>query len=172
MGKICIINTGSKPNNIFINGKYKYINGGTRESGYLDEFNNDANAITTPSRGQGGIGFVGYQSEKFWLGALCYGIRAKNHKELSIKYLYFYLLTSNQIILLKQEGGTPAVNLTDLEKILIPIPPIDVQEKIVKILDKFDTLVNDISEGLPKEISLRTKQYEYYRDKLLNFSKT
>ena len=51
------------------------------------------------------------------------------------------------------------------------LPSIPVQEHIVSILDKFDTLVNDIKNGLPKEIELRQKQYEYFREKLLNFSK-
>ena len=61
------------------------------------------------------------------------------------------------------------VNAKDLAKIEIPIPPLAVQERIVEILDKFDTLVNSISEGLPREIELRRKQYEYYRDALLSF---
>ena len=54
---------------------------------------------------------------------------------------------------------------------LIPIPPIEEQERIVSILDQFDTLTTSISEGLPKEIELRKKQYEYYRDMLLSFPK-
>ena len=58
-----------------------------------------------------------------------------------------------------------------MQKIKIVIPPLSVQEKIVAILDKFDTLVNDILQGLPAEIELRTKQYEYYRNKLLSFHK-
>jgi type I restriction enzyme S subunit len=53
----------------------------------------------------------------------------------------------------------------------IPIPPLEEQKRIVSILDKFDTLTNSISEGLPKEIEQRTKQYEYYRDLLLTFPK-
>lgn len=61
------------------------------------------------------------------------------------------------------------VNAKDLAKIEISIPPLEVQERIVEILDKFDTLVNSISEGLPREIELRRKQYEYYRDALLSF---
>ena len=61
------------------------------------------------------------------------------------------------------------VNAKDLAKILIPIPPLSVQERIVSILDKFDTLTTSISEGLPKEIELRRKQYEYYRERLLSF---
>ena len=52
----------------------------------------------------------------------------------------------------------------------IPVPSLQIQQKVVDILDKFDTLVNSITEGLPREIELRRKQYEYYREKLLNFT--
>ena len=51
----------------------------------------------------------------------------------------------------------------------VPVPPLVVQQRIVDILDRFDTLCNDISSGLPAEIEARQKQYEYYRDKLLTF---
>lgn len=63
------------------------------------------------------------------------------------------------------------VSATDMAKIKIPIPPLPEQEKIVAILDKFDTLTHSISEGLPHEIALRRKQYEYYREQLLAFPK-
>lgn len=53
----------------------------------------------------------------------------------------------------------------------VHIPPIGEQERIVNILDKFDTLANSLSEGLPREIELRQKQYEYYRDLLFTFPK-
>ena len=57
------------------------------------------------------------------------------------------------------------------KKIEIPIPSLEEQARIVSILDKFDTLTSSISEGLPREIELREKQYEYYRDLLLSFPK-
>jgi len=63
------------------------------------------------------------------------------------------------------------VNADNLAKILIPVPSPEEQARIVTILDKFDSLTNSISEGLPREIKLRQKQYEYYRDLLLNFPK-
>lgn len=63
------------------------------------------------------------------------------------------------------------VNPNNLAKIKIPVPPLEEQERIVSILDKFDMLTTSLSEGLPKEIELREKQYEYYRDVLLNFPK-
>ena len=67
------------------------------------------------------------------------------------------------------ESSFPSVDMKKLRKVRFPIPPLAVQERIVEILDKFDTLVNSISEGLPREIELRRKQYEYYRDALLSF---
>jgi Restriction endonuclease S subunits len=63
------------------------------------------------------------------------------------------------------------VNADNLAKILIPVPRMQEQERIVSILDKFDALTNSITEGLPREIELRQKQYEYYRDLLLSFPK-
>ena len=65
----------------------------------------------------------------------------------------------------------PAVNIEALFELEIPIPSLPVQEYVVSILDKFDALINDIYQGIPKEIEQRQKQYEYYREKLLNFSK-
>ena len=56
-----------------------------------------------------------------------------------------------------------------IKEIKIPIPPLEVQAKIVSILDRFDTLTSDLTQGLPAEIAARKKQYEYYRDKLLTF---
>jgi type I restriction enzyme S subunit len=66
-------------------------------------------------------------------------------------------------------GAQPQFNANVLKSIKILIPPIEEQNRIVAILDKFDALVNDISEGLPAEIKMRRQQYEYYRNKLLTF---
>lgn len=64
-------------------------------------------------------------------------------------------------------------NLTmeNIREFNLLVPPLHVQQHIVSILDKFDTLVNDIKEGLPKEIELRQKQYEYWREQLLSFNR-
>ena len=71
----------------------------------------------------------------------------------------------------KYAKGTKVIDVSasDMSKILIPVPSLQTQQKVVDILDKFDTLVNSITEGLPREIELRRKQYEYYRELLLNF---
>ena len=64
-----------------------------------------------------------------------------------------------------------SVNMNGFKKFKIPIPSLEEQERIVSILDKFNALTNSIAEGLPREIGLRKKQYEYYRDMLLSFPK-
>lgn len=66
-------------------------------------------------------------------------------------------------------GAQPKLNQKNLNRIEIPLPPLNEQKRIVELLDRFDTLCNDISAGLPAEIEARQKQYEYYRDKLLTF---
>jgi type I restriction enzyme S subunit len=66
-------------------------------------------------------------------------------------------------------GSFPSISTQELKRMLLPIPSLDEQERIATIISKFDALVNDISIGLPAEISARRKQYEYYRDKLLTF---
>ena len=67
-------------------------------------------------------------------------------------------------------GGTvKGIKGSKLHQLTIPVPSIEEQERIIAILDRFDTLCNDISAGLPAEIEARQKQYEYYRDKLLTF---
>ena len=168
---ICKINTGQKPDEILDKtANFDYINAGTTRSGYCMNSNCEGDTVTTPSRGQGGIGYVGYQKESFWLGPLCYKMRSKDKIQLINKYLFYFLQSNNDLLFgLKKEGGVPAVNKSDLAKILIPVPSLEEQARIVSILDKFDTLTHSISEGLPREIALRQKQYEYYRDLLLHF---
>ena len=96
------------------------------------------------------------------------------HKE-NPKYLSYVFNGAKYLLRQKNKlaRGVKVIELstTDMEKIKIPVPPIKVQEHIVEILDKFDAIVNDISKGLSKEIELRQKQYEYYREKLLSFEK-
>lgn len=68
-----------------------------------------------------------------------------------------------------RKAGIPTLDGKVIEDMKIPLFPLPVQEQIVSILDRFDTLVNDLSQGLPAEIEARKQQYEYYRDQLLTF---
>ena len=87
-------------------------------------------------------------------------------------YLYYYL-SSNEVQHYWtgkiNSGSVSNLNSEIIKQLPIPIPPLPEQERIVEILDKFDTLTNSISEGLPLEIQLRRQQYEYYREQLLAF---
>lgn len=170
LGDIANFKTGNKPKEILDVGEYEYINAWTTNSGYSREFNIDGNKVTTPSRGEGGIGFVGYQKNDFWLGPLCYAIWSKDENVIINKYLYYELSSKkDEILKRKNTGGVPALNGCDLKTIPINVPTIDEQKRIVSILDNFKKICEDTTEGLPAEIEARNKQYEYYRDILLSF---
>ena len=101
-------------------------------------------------------------------------IKIKDKNKVSSKYLYQILSDEKFFDYNIKYSKGAKMPRGDKEKIMeykIPLPPLPVQEYIVSILDKFDALVNDLSQGLPKEIELRQKQYEYYREKILNFEK-
>lgn len=68
-----------------------------------------------------------------------------------------------------RKASIPRLSRNVIDNLVIPLPPLEEQERIVSILDRFDALCNDITAGLPAEIEARKKQYEYYRDKLLTF---
>ncbi|RVZ60276.1 restriction endonuclease subunit S [Helicobacter pylori] len=151
-------------------GMYPVINSGRDLYGYYHDFNNDGENITIASRGEY-AGFINYFNEKFFAGGLCYPYKVKDTNELLTKFLYFYLKT-NEIQIMENlvfRGSIPALNKVDIENFLIPIPPLEIQQEIVKILDQFSLLTTDLLAGIPAEIEARKKQYEYYREKLLTF---
>jgi type I restriction enzyme S subunit len=96
-------------------------------------------------------------------------LTVKNNNVVITKFL-FYIVNRN-IQLLRYDNGVDQTNLKrdQILEIKIPIPPFKEQERIVSILNRFDTLINDITSGLPAEINARHQQYEYYRNKLLTF---
>ena len=99
-----------------------------------------------------------------------FNIRKSLSDKLTSKFVYYYFFVIDEWC--KQNvnvSSFPSVEIERLKKLPFPIPPLAEQERIVSILDKFDTLTTSISEGLPKEIELRRKQYEYYRERLLSF---
>ena len=112
------------------------------------------------------------EEDKFYLAPNVALIRSTTSKLLP-NYMKYYFQTSqfwdNQIRKLLQNSSMQNIPMEKIRKFKIPILPLPEQERIVAILDRFDKLCNDISEGLPAEIEARKKQYEYYRDKLLNF---
>ena len=89
---------------------------------------------------------------------------------ISLKFMFHILINLN-LNRFTKGGGQPLITASDIKKLSIPIPPLSEQQRIASILDKFETLVNDLSQGLPAEIAAVQEQYEYYRNKLLTFKR-
>ncbi|WQU96132.1 restriction endonuclease subunit S [Helicobacter pylori] len=146
-------------------GEYPVMNGGIHASGYWNEYNTDYPKIII-SQGGASAGYVNYMTSKFWAGAHCYAIEL-NSEKLNYKFLYYFLKNSQTILMKSQFGaGIPALNKADIETLTIPIPPLEIQQEIVKILDAF----TELNTELNTELKARKKQYEYYRNMLLDFN--
>ncbi len=97
-------------------------------------------------------------------------VRKSLRGELLTKYVYYYMFVVDEFCKDNVNyAGFASVDMGKLKRMPFPIPPMEVQERIVEVLDRFETLVNDLNEGLPREVELRRKQYEHYRDRLLSF---
>lgn len=167
LGEVCdSLNKGTLTTSKLVksNGhNYPVINSGRELYGYYSKYNNEGDALTIAARGEY-AGFVSYFSERFWAGGLCYPYRA-NTPTVSTKYLYYYLKSKQEYIrhCLVAEGGIPALNKSIIEMFEIPVPPLPVQEEIVRILDTF----TELQAELQAELQKRQQQYNFYRDTLL-----
>lgn len=149
-------------------GEYPVISGGIGIMGYYNKYNREANTVTV-SRVGANSGYVNYINKKFYLNDKCFSVIPKNKRNVNNRYLFYYLKNNQEIIRnLQSEGGVPTINTVNLGNIEIPLPHIKVQEEIVKILDSFTNLIDALNE----ELSLRQKQFEYYREKLLTFDES
>ena len=138
---------------------------------YVDGFTHDGEYVLIAEDGSSSLENYSIQwaTGKFWANNHVHVVSAKEC--LNNRFLFHFLKSMNFIPYLT--GGTRAkLTKAKMIEIPIPIPPLSVQSQIVQILDTFDSLTNSISDGLPKEIKLRQKQYEYYREQLLNFTAT
>ena len=173
LGEVAIITIGAfvRKDKQNPDADYPVYNGGRTPTGYYEDFNNDGNKIIVSARGAN-AGFVNKSSTPYWAGNSCYSISVRSTEQLHWMYVYYYLKQSEtKLTGIQQKGGIPAVSKKQMEDLLLPIPSKSEQVRIVTILDKFDTLTSSITEGLPREIELRQKQYEYYRDLLFSFPK-
>ena len=105
-------------------------------------------------------------SGKTWVNNHAHVLQFNSYTERKLIEIYLNSIDLTPYI---SGGAQPKLNQANLNKIPIPVPPLEEQARIVAILDKFDALVNDLSSGLPAEIAARRKQYEYFRDRLLTF---
>jgi type I restriction enzyme S subunit len=132
--------------------------------GFTDNYKIESNAITISARGAK-IGYHTIREAKF-TPIIRLITLVPNKDIVTTSFLNFAL---DMTPILGTKGGIPQLTVPTVKKIQIPIPSLSKQKEIVAILDNFDALVNDISTGLPAEISARKKQYEYYRNQLLTF---
>ena len=150
------------------NAPYPVMNGGIKPSGFYEKYNTTENTIAI-SQGGASAGFVNFVNTKFWAGAHCYIVRPKT-PAINNKYLYYFLKNSESEIQNSKYGaGIPGLNKSTLDRLNLPIPPLPVQEEIVRILDTFSSTVAELEQKLNAERAARTKQYEHYRNELLSF---
>ena len=118
----------------------------------------------------GAAGEIGYSAVDFWAADDVYTLETSDN--ISDKFMY-YVLLSKQDSLKSQvrKASIPRLSKDIIDKVTFYLPSLTEQVRIVSILDNFNTLTNSLSEGLPKEIELRQKQYEYWREQLLNFTR-
>ncbi|MBR1728573.1 MAG: restriction endonuclease subunit S [Selenomonadaceae bacterium] len=134
---------------------------------YVDTFAYDKPTVLLPRKGS--ISNIFFVDKPFWNVDTIY--YTEIDENIILPKFFYYLICKEHIEKLNTSNAArPALTREVLNKIKIPIPPLDEQERIVNILDRFDKLCNDLSEGLPAEIKFRQQQYEYYRDKLLTFN--
>uniref|UniRef100_UPI001C5A0F3A restriction endonuclease subunit S n=1 Tax=Helicobacter pylori TaxID=210 RepID=UPI001C5A0F3A len=169
LGEVCEIIRGKRvtKKEILDRGKYPVVSGGIGFMGYLNEYNREENTITIAQYGT--AGFVNWQNQKFWANDVCFSVIPK--ETLINRYLY-YVLTNmqNYLYSISNRSAIPySISSNNIMQITIPIPPLEIQQEIVKILDQFSILTTDLLAGIPAEIEARKKQYEYYREKLLAF---
>ena len=132
------------------------------EIGKINSFDFDGEFVSWTTDGAN-AGTVFYRSGKFSITNVCGLIKIQNNLELNYKFLFYWLSieAKNHVY---SGMGNPKLMSHQMEKILIPIPPLSVQTEIVKILDALTALTSELTS----ELTLRRKQYEYYREKLLN----
>lgn len=146
-------------------GVYPVINSGIEPLGYISEWNTDSIPIGVTSRGVN-VGHVSWTDGKFYRGPLNYGIDTSVSTDAQPKFVFYSLLHhQEEIHTLCTHQGIPALNKSNLATLQLQIPPVEVQEEIATKLDTFTEYI----DNLKRERELRQKQYEYYRDQLLDF---
>jgi len=141
--------------------------GGQEPAYYIDKANH-VGEIVVIARSGASAGYVSYWDEPIFVTD-GFGYEGRPGIVRN-KYLYYVLKNMEpELNGMKRGAGVPHVSGEQLGNILLPVPPLQEQDRLVTILDRFDAFCNDLATGLPAEIEARQKQYEYYRDKLLTF---
>lgn len=156
LGDVCEMRRGtSVTKSSIIEGNIPVISGGMKPAYYCDTYNRDGETITIAGSGAS-AGYVMFWNEPIFV-CDAFSIKAKDNN--MTKYIYHVLKNMQAAIqATKKGGGVPHVHISSIDNFIIPLPPLEIQNRIVEVLDKMT------------ELEARKQQYEYYRNKLLTFS--
>ena len=171
--EIADISTGnSNTNEAVEDGKYPFFVR-SQEPLRKNDFEYDEAAIITAGDGVGVGKVYHYIEGRYALHQRAYRIHI-NTPEVVPKYYFHYMKAKFLPYIQKTmfQGSVASIRRPMLNAFPVPVPPLDVQKRIVNVLDNFEKICSDLNIGLPAEIEARQKQYEYYRDKLLTFAET
>ena len=148
-------------------GLYPVYQNSLKPLGYHDKFNCSGNTAFVISAGSAGE--IGYSYSDFWAADDCLYIICS--EAIMNRYVYYLLSAKQQEIKSHvRRAAVPRLPRTAIENLYIPVPPLEVQAEIVRILDKWSDAHTGLIALLTRELDLRKQQYEYYRDKLLTFT--
>ena len=173
LADIADIGTGSSNTNEAVeDGKYPFFVR-SQEPLRKNDYEYDETAIITAGDGVGVGKVYHYIEGKYALHQRAYRIHI-NTPEVMPKYYFHYMKAKFLPYIQKTmfQGSVASIRRPMLNAFPVPVPPLDVQNRIVNVLDNFEKICSDLNIGLPAEIEARQKQYEYYRDKLLTFAET
>lgn len=175
LGEVCILSAGGdapKTNMSKIKSdeyKYPIYSNGIGDNalyGYTDEYKISSPCVTVAARGT--IGWAALRMEPFYPIVRLICVLPNDYDELNVSFLKYFIDIMEFPV---PEGGIPQLTVPMLKNREIPIPSLTEQERIVKILDKYDTYTRDMISTLNIELESRKKQYAYYRDQLLTFKR-
>lgn len=165
LDSVCSVMRGKRltKSQLTSDGKYKVFHGGIEPIGFFDEWNREGNTTMVINVGAS-AGTIGYSSERFWSSDGCFCLSQSDL--ISGKFLFYYFQTIEHYLMSKvRRAGIPTLDGKILEDLEIPVPPLPVQEEIVRVLDTF----TELQAELQAELQKRKQQYNFYRDNLLNF---
>ncbi len=166
LGEVCDINRGVRvvKKDLHKTGLFPVYQNSMIPLGFYDNSNYPAGTTFVISAGSAGE--VGYSDVDFWAADDCLCITCPDY--ICNKFVYYNLINKQHMLKSRvRKASVPRLSRSAVEKIEIPLPPLEIQNEIVRILDKFASLAAE----LQAELQARQKQYEYYRDKLLTFAK-
>ena len=152
-----------------ISGKYPVYQNSLTPLGYHTDYNYNAN--TTFIIVAGAAGEIGFSDKAFWAADDCFAVVCPEN--VLNRYIYHLLLNNqNQLASKVRKASIPRLSRSAIENLVIPIPPLDVQREIVRMLDSYTESVVELQRQLTAELTARKAQYSHYRDKLLSYTST